>query len=309
MPPENPQVPTLRQTLVSSLTRLYPFYSGCARFGNNPFVQKLAGATNETVWARVSGGKILAPLGDFVGRAAYYVGDYDRQITWICSRLIRPGDTVLDIGANIGVVTVWMAKLVGDSGRVHAFEPNPMLVQLLGRVIDRNQLANVRLHPVALGQETGELELRVPRCNNAGLGSLTRYHDSPDCDAVLVSVKQLSAVATQEAIQSVRLIKIDVEGYEVEVFRGAHSFLQTARPEAIIFELNERTDGTDWESPLIKLLLEHDYAILAIPRAFMRMRLQIVDPRGGRPLVGHDFLAVARGENYNDILTRVNGTQ
>jgi len=41
----------------------------------------------------------------------------------------------------------------------------------------------------------------------------------------------------------------------------------------------------------------------------MRMHLQIVDPRGGRPLVGHDFLAVAHGENYNDILTRVNGTQ
>jgi len=290
-----------RQRLVSSVSRLYPFYSGCATFANHSLVQRIAGVNDETVWTRVSGGEVL---GDFVGRAAYYAGELDRKITWICSRLIRPGDTVMDIGANIGIVTVCMAKLVGSSGRVHSFEPNPSLVQLLRQVIEHNQLANVKLHPVALGQDEGRLELRIPKFN-AGAASLVRNYDLPDCEPVSVPVRRLSAIAAEESIRTVRLIKIDVEGYEAEVFLGGRELLQSAHPDAILFEFNERTKASLSEYPLIKILLEHNYDLLAVPRAMVRMRLQRVDPNGMGP-IGHDFLAVARGDQYKDILARMN---
>lgn len=294
----------LRRGFFPSLTRLYPFYSGCGTLANHRFAKKLIGEKKETVWARVAGGEILARLDDYVGRTAYYFGDLDPKVTWICSRLIRPGDTVMDIGANIGVVTVCMANLAGSTGHVHSFEPNPSLVESLRKVILHNHLNNVTLHSIALGRQPGQLELRVPK-SNAGGASLVRNADLPDCEVVSVSVRPLSDIAEQESIRSVRLIKIDVEGYEAEVFHGARGLFQSARPDAILFESNEYTEEPASRHPLIKLLLEYDYDLLAVPRSLLRMRLNRVDLGGGR-LIGHDFLAVARGDQYRDILARVN---
>ena len=87
------------------------------------------------------------PLDDFAGRAAYYVGDLDRKLTGIMRRIVRPGDRVLDIGANLGIVTLPMAMAVGERGAVHAFEPNPVMQEHLERSLRRNGLNNVRLHP------------------------------------------------------------------------------------------------------------------------------------------------------------------
>ena len=155
-------MPTIRQSLTASLTRRYPFYSGRARFANSRFVQGLAGPGAEAVWARVPGGEVLARLDDFLGRTAFYVGDIDGKLTWICSRIVRPGDTVLDIGANIGTVTIWLSALVGEKGKVHSFEPNPTAHKALQLLIERNKSANICLHPVALGEEEGSLDLVIP---------------------------------------------------------------------------------------------------------------------------------------------------
>jgi hypothetical protein len=146
--------------------------------------------------------------------------------------------------------------------------------------------------------------LRIPKLN-AGAASLVRNRDLSDCEVVQVAVETLSSVTEKEGIKSVRLIKIDVEGYEAEVLSGADLLLRNVRPDAILFELNEHIEGAIREQPVIKMLSERDYAFLAIPRALLRMRLQPFDPQVTNKLVGHDFLAVARGVQYPDILSRL----
>jgi FkbM family methyltransferase len=288
-------MPTLRQRLVSSLTRLYPFYSGCGAVGNNRFIDTLAGSSDGTpAWTAVPGGEVLASLNDYVGRAAFYVGDLDRKLSWICRQLIRPGDTALDIGANIGIVTVGMAKLVGKSGRVHSFEPNPHVVKRLSNAVERNGLSQVTVHPLALGSKPGELELHIPP-DNAGAGSFVRNRGRPHCEVTRVRVERLSSIIEP---QPIRLIKIDVEGFEAEVFRGADALLKS-HPGAILFELNDSRDTS-----LMKLLREYDYDFLAIPKSLVRMRLRPFNPETD-DLIGHDFLAVARGPQYRDIVERL----
>lgn len=296
-------MPTLRQRFVSSVVRTYPFYSGCGKIANHPWVAALAGASKEEAWARVPGGQVLAPLDDLMGRAAYYAGEHDRKITWVCRKLIQRGDTVLDIGANLGMVTVHMASLVGDDGVVHAFEPNPRLIGLLRRGLDRNCLPQVKLHEFGLGPAESTLELRVPR-SDTGEGSFVWNKDTEDCLSVQVRVRTLDDVAREQHIRSVSFVKIDVEGFEASVFRGATQFLGQVRPKAILFELMEGISGRVSDAPVFRTLIECGYAFLSIPRSMVKMRLRPFDPfREPVPAFCHDFLAFR--QNCSDQMSTV----
>jgi len=285
-------MPTIRQSIMATITRRYPLLSGCGRLANSRLLQWLAGGSNEVAWARIAGGaQVLAPLDDFVGRAAFYVGDLDRKITAIGRRLIRPGDTVLDIGANIGVVAFAFASLVGVAGHVHAFEPNPELVKLLHAAVERNGTKNVTVHAMALGQEEGELELSVPR-GNAGGASLVRRGD-PTGKRVVVPVKQLSSVIRDTGIGPLRLVKIDVEGFEPQVLAGARQSFRTNPPDAVLFELND-VSGPVSAHPTLQILQEMGYVFYGLPKAWVSLRLARFEPSACTALRYHDLLAVHR---------------
>jgi FkbM family methyltransferase len=298
--------------LVARITRRYPFYSGCTRIANARWVERLAGRSAELAWARLdTGPEIQVPLDDFVGRTIYYVGDLDRKLSWICRRIVRPGDTVLDIGANLGVLTLTLSRLVGPTGRVHAFEPNPRMVELLTRSIGRNRCVNVRLYPIALGSKPGELSLWVPR-GTAGDASLVRRFP-PDGFALSVPVRRLDDVAVDAGLGPIRLIKIDTEGFEPEVLQGARDLLAARSCDAILFELNEH-QGRLGDHPTFALLAELGYVFLRIPRRLWSMRLETLDPWDDRERIANgyadvlDFLAVLRGAPYAEIARRVGAT-
>ncbi|MGB3510083.1 MAG: FkbM family methyltransferase [Microcoleaceae cyanobacterium] len=296
-------MPTIRQSFIAKLTRLYPLYSGCGTLANKSFIHKLAGISNEQVWSPTDSGEILASLDEYIGRSVFYVGDLDRKITWIINQIVRPGDTVLDIGANIGLTTLLLSKLVGKNGKVHSFEPNPELLKMLKKTLDHNQVSNVCLHEIALGSEESELELRIPRFkqNNQGCGSLVRYKNLNDCDTFKVPVRPLSTIVTEKGIKSIRLIKIDVEGFESEVLGGAEEVLRKILPEAILFELNEKLEGSVRDQPIIKILHDCGYGFFSVPKCLFRMHLKRFDLDKSHELIGHDFLAVPKGELYESI--------
>ena len=178
------------------------------------------------------GGDLLVPLADEVGRCIYFTGDYDRKLTWLCRKLARPGDITFDIGANLGLVTLTLAKCVGPRGQVHAFEPNPILQDLIQKTLDKNSASNVVLHRTALGSNNEELILFVPN-TNSGQGSFKYHSHSPHSSSYQCSVKRLSDIVKQHQITTIRLMKIDVEGFENEVLLGGVEVLRDIRPDAI----------------------------------------------------------------------------
>src|SRR5947208_1901642 len=114
-----------KYSVISSIAHMYPFYSGCGTIANSRPMDVMAPPLSDLVWARSVGGEVLVPLDDLVGRALYFFGDLDPKLTWVIRRLLEPGDIALDIGANLGFLSLFMAKIVGAHGAVHAFEPNP----------------------------------------------------------------------------------------------------------------------------------------------------------------------------------------
>jgi FkbM family methyltransferase len=142
---------------------------------------------------------------------------------------LRPGQTVVDIGANIGYFTAHLARAVGPAGTVHAFEPAPANLALLRHNLALNQLDQVVVHPVALGEQPGEATLHLSDFN----GGMHRLYDSVCCEGEAVSVP-VQCLDDLFAPGSVALIKIDVEGYEQAVLRGARRLLSSApRPRLV----------------------------------------------------------------------------
>jgi FkbM family methyltransferase len=157
----------------------------------------------------------------------------ERDILYLISRM--PADaTVLDIGANIGIMTVLIARHV-HRGHVHAFEPIPENFRALERVVAHFGLTNVTLHQMALGETSGRLEMVMPEEQHVRMQGLSHAVEVGDTDTATqgrrytVPQERLDDLEFLRGVQ-VDGIKIDVEGYEQFVFKGGRELLQRCRP-------------------------------------------------------------------------------
>ena len=161
----------------------------------------------------------------------------------LLDHIVNRGDTAVDVGAAGGVFAGRLLRLVGLTGAVHAFEPNPAHVRRLLRLSARRR--NLSVHAVALGNRSGTAELTVPVVGGRrweGMGSLHDPRRKLDCevDTLTVSLARLDDVL---AGRRVAFIKCDVEGYEDQVFAGAERLLEQ-RP-TILAEIEQRHRATD----------------------------------------------------------------
>ncbi len=288
--------------LLSTLGRLYPLYSGCLKLANSKLFRWALGQQQGLVWTRLRGGAwLLIPIDDWIGRTLYYFGDLDPKVTWVCKQILRPGDVVLDIGANLGLISLFSRQIVGEKGLVYAFEPQPALVDLMCQSLEKNGYSDVKVHQIALGVQKGTMELFVPT-GHAGAASLIRKEHFQG-NNVSVVVENASEYLAQLNLPPIRLVKIDVEGFEAEIIEGASEFFETNRPDAILFELNDYSIAF-LEQPIVKRLSKLGYQFFDIPKSKFRMRLYPLDSRASK-WYGHDILAVQKGKVYNEIAKRV----
>nr|WP_284438334.1 FkbM family methyltransferase [Thalassococcus arenae] len=215
-----------------------------------------------------------------------YVGDLDRKVSWVVDRCLRPGDTALDIGANLGLVTLRMADRVGSGGRVHAFEPQDRLRRYLLQSLTRNGLEHVVLHAVALAAEPGELVLHVPP-DNAGAASLAGTEGAGQ----RVPVETLDRLAAAFGPTPATLVKIDVEGFEGEVLKGARTVLETTPPHVVLLE--EHRPVSPHYPDSLRFLAERGYRLFGLPKTFLAVRLLALSDRPEHPM--HDYVAISPG--------------
>ena len=158
-------------------------------------------------------------------------GRYERNELDFVRRTVKPGQTVLDIGANVGVFTITMASLVGPTGRVYAFEPLETEGALLAQSIVENNFSDrVELVPVALSDKEGSAQLiSALKTNNKGGAYLKDKLELVPAGHQASEVK-LITLDTYPVKRPVSFIKIDIEGAEPLAFRGARKLLQEDRP-------------------------------------------------------------------------------
>jgi FkbM family methyltransferase len=182
--------------------------------------------------------RLFVDLSDHVIGLGILRGHYEAAEIAFARRQLRPGDVAVDVGAHIGFFTMQMAAAVGPSGSVYAFEPFPPNADLLERSLAENRFADrVVFARSAVGARGGRATLTFPQETlNAGGAYLLRDGAAPLGGNLTsdVPVVSLDDVVTR---RPVRFIKIDVEGAEPQVLRGARRLLREDRP-TILSELH-----------------------------------------------------------------------
>lgn len=159
-----------------------------------------------------------------------YLGShlYEPYESHLLMGLLRAGDVAVDVGAMIGYYTVIFARLVGGSGRVHAFEPDPDNHALLSKNVEMNSYRHVTCHRAAVGAETAKGRLwQAPANRGDNHVFPTEGRDSVEVDIV----------ALDDVIDGpVDLVKIDVQGYEAQVLRGMERLIAASPQLAMLIE-------------------------------------------------------------------------
>ncbi len=220
------------------------------------------GSPNKIIRGKMHGYLMSLDLTNWSQRLTWLLGRfYEFDTQRIIQQLLKPGDTFVDVGANIGMITLLASQLVGTSGRVLAFEPNPKPRQQLREMLELNNIENVTVYEVALSNMAAEATLSFTNSHD-GAGTLANFAVA---SAGMEVKQQVVKVETGDKLIPPDLggkmfIKIDVEGYETFALQGLKETLKHYRP-IILTELepDHLTRAGSSVEELIRCMLEQDY--------------------------------------------------
>ncbi len=278
-------------------------------------VRYLPLAPRTRVWNRLCDGKLVrlhhrfnvrTEYGYFLGDSydqlsqfVYYFGAWEPAISRLIGERLTAGRTFVDVGANTGWYTLLAANKVGPTGRVVAIEASPANFSWLKKNVDNNRLENVRLVNQAVWSEESSLALFQGPNFHSGVSTVVHsFAKQKGCKpAGTVRAQPLSAILSPQEISTLQVLKIDVEGAELEVVRGFEQVLDSTPDDLEIFlELNpDQYDVDNLLEPFRKRgfrawLLRNDYSF----DFYLRSRT------GEKRLELHELLAIP--DRQSDVL-------
>ena len=215
------------------------------------------------------GAMFLAQPGVPLGWHVAVFGTYEPEVRDIVRAVLPVNGVAVDVGANVGWHTILMAQMVGNGGRVFAAEANPSVRRRLEDNVAINRFRQVEVVPFAMGNNDGSVNFFGPPADDSGSGDgyVVTSCGSDSRAVIHVEMRRLESVLASAAIDRLDLIKIDVEGFEWPVLRGAEKMIAKFRPH-IIFEYNadyvHRGEGTP--DLMATFFQQHRYRLFAIRR-------------------------------------------
>ncbi len=194
-----------------------------------------------------------------VERSIYYTGTYEKGSLAIMRHILGHGDMFVDVGANIGLMSLYASQLVGSEGKVVAFEPNPDTARILVENIGLNKVSNIEHSGYAVGKSPGKAQIYDRWDFNRGSASLIKPEQVTGSHEIEVTtLSKFFKKEIKEGAPLPRLVKLDIEGFELEALEGALDLLNSKHPPMLIVECSEKRENTfgGAADPLYKFLVK-----------------------------------------------------
>ena len=203
-------------------------------------------------------------------------GTYERPLQSFIAGHLAEGDVFYDIGANIGFFSLIAARRVGTAGRVYAFEPVPENAAAISRSARLNGFDAVDVLNVAVGSTNGRTELMLAR--HIGGATLASVGPPPDLrGAIEVEIVTIDTLIAQRGLRPPTLVKVDVEGAEIEALTGMAETIRTHRP-TVLYEVDDanRAGLQRKAASLAAFWDATDYEVTSLPAAYQGIDWQVV---------------------------------
>ena len=257
----------------------------------------------ETVLRRSSFARVWLPWGypiivnpaESIGWAIYSRGIYETPITEALWRLAQPGDVVVDGGANIGYATSILAARVGPRGKIHSFEPDPRSFGELQRNVsgweDRGQRGAFVLHAAALGARSGTATLHIPASFewNGGRARIETTPLEEKGTRLQVKLVRLDEVLSQG--EKVSVVKLDLQGFELDALMGMEQMLRERRIRYIVFE-----EAGEYPGATHHFLRDAGYSVLGLDHGFFGIKCRCDKPPRPEPVCEPNYVATYEAE-------------
>lgn len=213
---------------------------------------------------RLAGGKVYLNLRESPMMLARVLRMRERAKSQALTEFLKPGQTFVDVGANKGEFSLLASQLVGPGGQVLSFEPEPENSEWIRRSIELNERTNIRQFELALSDENGTAEFYLGE--KSGWHTLVPDQPRRDVGRIEVETRTLDSLLAEQGIEEVHMMKIDVEGAELSVLRGATETLRRSRDLVLLLDVHPRL-GVD-PKQLCVLLTQQGYSIHAAKRPY-----------------------------------------
>ena len=190
------------------------------------------------------------------GNHSYWLGTYEKDYVKAFTQSLQSGFVVFDIGAHTGYFTLNASRIVGNDGQVFAFEPLPRNISLLREHLRLNNCTNVRLFEVAVSSKSGRKGFIF---RNSFMGHLSNKGELTNKGELKVEVVALDELMLQKNFVNPNVIKIDVEGHDYLVLKGAEKLIRESRPTLFI-----STHGKNNRERVLQLLEDWQYKLIMI---------------------------------------------
>lgn len=175
---------------------------------------------------------------------SYILGTAEPELQSAIRKYVSVGATVYDIGANIGYVSLSLAKRVGPTGCVFAFEPMPENLASLRENIANNSFANIHVIEAAASDASGTAQIRM--ADNLSMASLVWHRNNPSAQTLSVQTVVIDELVEANELRPPSFVKIDVEGAEGLVLRGMQRTIASAKP-VLFVECSDLGRETTWK--------------------------------------------------------------
>lgn len=214
---------------------------------------------------------IAVDVGESIGWAIYSRALYETAVTETLWRLAEPGDTVVDGGANVGYMTSLLAVRVGKRGKIYCFEPHPEVFRSLQENVARWQgsgrFGSFLLYQKAMGDREATATLRIPDHFPGNQGTSWVEAGEPSGDGQSIPVRVLALDNVFPPQETIAVVKLDVEGYELRALKGMEHMLREHRVRHVLFE-----EHAKYPAATHRFLREMGYQNLGITHHFSGVR-------------------------------------